>query len=131
LSKQREVRYSQAHLVEIDLLRVGRHVVAVPASLIEGRASFDYLVCVNVARPPRTTFELYPHRLREPLPKFGVPLADDDPDVPADLQAVVAHTYEAGAYRDRIDYSRPCQPPLSAADQAWADDLIRKDAGDE
>ncbi len=131
LAKQREVRYSQAHLVEIDLLRVGPHVLAVPTSLIEGQASFDYLVCVNRARPPRTTFELYPHRLRGPLPKFGVPLADDDRDVPADLQAVVAHTYQAGAYRDRIDYSRPCKPPLSAEDQAWADELIRKSAEGE
>jgi len=98
----------------------------VPPPLLEGRASFDYLVCVNRAVLPRLDFELYLHRLREPLPRFGVPLAGEDPDVALDLQAVVAQVYDAGSYRNRIDYSRPCQPPLSAEDQTWADELIRK-----
>jgi hypothetical protein len=84
------------------------------------------LICVNRARPPRDSYELYPHRLREPLPRFGIPLADDDPDVPLDLQAVVAHTYDAGVYQEWLDYSRPCQPPLSTEDQVWADGLIRR-----
>ena len=124
LSKQHEILYSQAHLVEIDLLRAGPHVLAVPPSLLEGHKSFDYLVCVNRARPPRLDYELYRHRLREPLPRFGIPLADEDADVALDLQTVVGQVYDAGVYRDRIDYSRPCQPPLSADDQAWANELI-------
>lgn len=124
LAKQRDVLYSNAHLVEIDLLRFGPHVLAVPHSLIQGRAVYDYLVCVNRAMPPRASYELYPHHLREPLPRFGIPLADDDSDVPLDLQASFARTYEAGAYLDRIDYSRPCQPPLSPDDQEWANELI-------
>jgi hypothetical protein len=84
---------------------------------------------MNRAWPPRTRYELYPHRLRQGLPKFRVPLADDDPDVPLDLQAVVTQAYQAGAYRNRIDYSRPCQPPLSEEDQAWANELIRGSQG--
>jgi hypothetical protein len=67
---------------------------------------------------------LYPHRLREPLPRFGIPLAGEDPDVPLDLQAAIAKTHEAGAYRNRIDYTRPCEPPLPADEQAWANELI-------
>ena len=124
LSKQQEILCSQAHLVEIDLLRAGPHVLAVPPSLLEGRKSFDYLVCVNRAMPPRLDYELYPHRLREPLPRFGIPLADEDADVALDLQAVVAQVYDVGAYRQRIDYSRSCQPLLSSDDQAWANELI-------
>ena len=126
LAKQRQVVYSSSNLVEIDLLRVGPHVLAVPYALIEGRVAYDYLVCVNRASPPRSGYELYPHRLREPLPRFGIPLSGDDPDVPLDLQAAIARTYEEGAYRDWIDYSRPCQPPLSVDDQAWANELIER-----
>ena len=126
LVKQRDVLYSQAHLVEIDLLRFGPHVLAVPHSLIHGRATYDYLVCVNRARPPRASYELYPDRLREPLPRFGVPLAGEDPDVPLDLQAAIAQTYKAAGFRNRIDYSHPCQPPLSVDDQAWANELISR-----
>jgi len=124
LAKQRHIVNSSAHLVEIDLLRVGPHVLAVPHCLIQGRTAYDYLVCVNRAQPPRGGDELYPHRLREPLPRFAIPLAGDDPDVPLDLQAAIARTYEEGAYRDRTDYSRPCQPPLSADNQSWSNDLI-------
>ncbi len=41
--KQREVLASAAHLVEIDLLRGGRHVVALPEWVARCRASYDYL----------------------------------------------------------------------------------------
>ncbi len=45
-------------------------------------------------------------------------------EVPLDLQTVVAQVYDAGVYRERIDYSRSCQPLSSADDQAWANELI-------
>ena len=127
-SKQRDVLRSDAHLVEIDLLRTGRHAVAVPEGLARSRGPYDYLTCVSRARRPRDEFELYPRSLRRPLPTVLVPLAGDDPDLRVDLGPVLARTYEAGAYRDRIDYARPCVPPLSAEDQAWADALIREAA---
>ena len=38
---------------------------------------------------------------------------------------MLAQTYEAGRYRDRIRYDRPCVPPLPPEDQAWADKVIR------
>jgi hypothetical protein len=52
-------------------------------------------------------------------------LADGDPDVALNVQAVVEKTYEAGDYRSVIDYDRSCRPPLSAEDQAWANQLIQ------
>ncbi len=124
-TKQREVLASDAHLVEIDLLRFGPHVVAVPQHGAEGLAgTYDYLVSVSRAWDPRDEFEFYPCRLRKKLPRIRIPLAGDDPDVLLDLQAVLAHTYEAGDYDDRIDYRKPCVPPLPPDDQAWADQLI-------
>jgi hypothetical protein len=125
LSKQREVLASQAHLIEIDLLRRGPHTVAVPGWVVRQRTSYDYLICVNRAEGVRDRFELYPRQLHERLPRIRVPLADGDPDVVLDVQAVLNQSFEAGSYRERLRYDRPCVPPLSAEDQAWADQLIR------
>jgi hypothetical protein len=123
-SKQREVLRSQAHLIEIDLLRAGPHVLAVP-ELTARKKPYDYLVSVNRAEERRDLFEVYRRRLPDRLPRIGVPLAEDDPDVVLDLQAVLAETYERGGYRDRLDYTQPCCPPLSASDQEWANRCIR------
>jgi hypothetical protein len=123
LAKQSEVRASQTHLVEIDLLRKGPHVLAVSEWAVRGKWDYDYLVCVNRARPARYRFEVYPIGLRQRLPRVRIPLAENDPDVRLDLQAVLAQTYDLGSYRRRLHYDRPCQPPLSPEDQAWANEL--------
>jgi hypothetical protein len=125
LAKQHEVLASQAHLIEIDLLRRGPHTLAVPEWIARQHASYDYLICVNRAEGLRDRFRLYPRQLRQRLPRIRVPLADGDPDVVLDVQAVLAQTYEAGSYHERLRYDRPCIPSLSAEDQAWADELIR------
>jgi hypothetical protein len=125
LTKQSEVLASQAHLIELDLLRRGPHTVAVPEWLARQHATYDYLICVNRAEGSRDRFRLYPRQLRQRLPRIRVPLADGDPDVVLDVQAVLAQTYEAGSYRERLRYDSPCIPSLSAEDQAWADELIR------
>ena len=124
--KQHEGLQSATHLVEIDLLRAGQHVVAVPEWRIRGGQPYDYLVCVNRAQGLRDWYELYPRRLRERLPRIGVPLAGDDPDVPLDVQAAIAQVYDAGSYLRRIDYGCPCRPPLCEEDQAWAHELLRQ-----
>ncbi len=126
LAKQREVLRSQAHLIEIDLLRRGPHTLSLPEVEAVRLPPYDYLLCVNRAEGPRTRFQLYPRRLRERLPRIRVPLAGDDPDVVLDVQAVVAQAYEAGSYRDLLAYDQPCRPPLSDADQAWANERIRE-----
>lgn len=123
-TKQREVLSSDVHLVEIDLLRAGPHVLAVPEWAAREQATYDYLICVNRAREPRDRYELYPRGLRDRLPRVRIPLAGDDPDIPLNLQAVLAQTYEAGDFRDRIDYRKPCAPPLRPEDQTWAEGLI-------
>jgi hypothetical protein len=126
VDKQGEVRRSQAHLVEIDLLRAGPHVAAVPESMARARGAYDYVVCVNRAWGGRAEFELYRRRVRERLPRIRIPLAGDDPDVVLDLQTVLNHTYEAADYGDQINYLAPCVPPLTPADQEWANQLIRQ-----
>ncbi len=117
--KQREVRASESHLVEIDLVRRGRHVLSVPEAHVREAADYDYLVCVN-RWPRRRRFELYRRRLRERLPRIGLPLTEPDADAPLDVQAALEQTYRDGGYALRLRYEEPCEPPLEAADQQWA-----------
>ena len=126
VAKQMEVQHSTTHLVEIDVLRTGPHVLAVPEETARQHGPYDYLVCVNRALGLREGFQLYPRRLRDRLPRIRLPLTTPDPDVVLDLQAVLARTYEAGGYMERLDYTAPCVPPLSPEDQRWADELIRE-----
>jgi Protein of unknown function (DUF4058) len=124
LSKQREVCDSDAHLVEIDLLRTGNHVLLVPESTARGQGVYHYLSSVNRAADSRELFELYPRTLRERLPRIRVPLSGEDPDVTLDLQTVLEQAYEDGSYSDRLDYDAPCRPPLSPEDQAWMNQRV-------
>jgi hypothetical protein len=117
--KQRQVLNSECHLVEIDLLRQGRHTLAVPEVLARAAAPYDYLVSVN-RWPQRERFELYACRLRDRLPSIKLPLAEPDADVPLDLQMPLEQAYDDGSFMLKVRYDDPCQPPLSADDQAWA-----------
>jgi hypothetical protein len=119
VAKQREILGSECHLVEIDLLRRGRHVSSVTAAHLQGLGEYDYLACVN-RWPRRKRFELYPCRLREPLRLIDVPLAEPDPAAPLDLQAALEQAYWDGRYMLRVRYDDPCQPPLAPEDQQWA-----------
>ena len=126
LDKQFEVRSSQAHLVEIDLLRGGPHVLAVPERVARAQGPYDYLACVNRAEGSRDLFALYPRTIRECLPRIAIPLADGDADVVLDIQEAVRRTYDEGAYTDILNYQAACLPRLAHEDQEWADTLIAK-----
>jgi hypothetical protein len=118
-AKQRETLGSECHLIEIDLLRRGRHVVAVPVAAAKEHGPYDYLVSVN-RWPNRNRFELFPGRLREPLPCFNVPLSAPDGDAPLDLQKAFEQVYDDGSYMLRVLYDQPCEPRLRNDDQRWA-----------
>ena len=75
---------------------------------------------MNRFQPGRTQYEIIPRRLRNSLPKFGIPLVAPDPDVPLDLQAALDRVYEDASYMLRVHYERPCSPPLEEQDQQWA-----------
>jgi hypothetical protein len=119
VAKQREILASECHLVEIDLLRRGRHVASVPAAALRGLGQYNYLACVNRA-PRRKRFEVYPCKLRDRLPRILIPLEHSEADVPLDLQAALEQVYWDGRYMRRVRYDEPCEPPLSADDQQWA-----------
>jgi hypothetical protein len=125
LDKQEQVLKSTAHLVEIDLLRNGPSVVAVPEYVARAEDDYDYLVSVNRAEGLRENYDIYPIHLRDRLPVIGIPLAEGVADARLDLQAVMERTWETGAYDGYVRYDLPCRPPLAPDDQAWADALIR------
>ena len=109
-------------MVEIDLLRSGQRVLAVPLGLIPLSHRTTYQVCVTRGARPRT-HEVYRAGLREPLPTIRVPLRETDPDVPLDLQALIDRCYHNGRYDD-INYRAAPNPPLAPEDAAWADALL-------
>ena len=125
LHKQRDVLASHTHLLEIDLLRTGEHVLAVPLSLLRQQPHWDYLVCLHRAHAG-TRYEIWPRAVRQSLPCIAVPLTNGDDDVPLDLQAVFTTTYEDGAYDRDTDYETSPASPLRAEDSVWADTLLRE-----
>jgi hypothetical protein len=122
-AKQEETLARECHLVEIDLLRHGQHVLAVPEWRVEELKPFESLCCVN-RWTRRNRFELYPRKLADRLPRINIPLEDDDPDVVLDLQAALEHVYLIGRYARRIRYQEPCDAPLSPSVQAWARERV-------
>lgn len=120
-AKQREVLAGQAHLIEVDLLRAGTHVTAVPHDLAREKAGpFDYHVSVHRFDLPKD-YLVYPIRLEQRLPVIAVPLLPQDAAVPLDLQAAFDRAYDAGPYRKAIWYGEdPIDPPLPAEQAQWA-----------
>ncbi len=125
LAKQKEILGRECHLVEIDLLRRGEHILAVPEIVADQEGAFDYLVCVSRWND-RRHFTLYPKKLRDRLPRIKVPLAEPESFVPLDVQAALEQVYHEGRYKWRVRYHEPCDPPLNADDQAWATECWRE-----
>jgi hypothetical protein len=126
LRKQKEILASKAHLIEIDLLRGGEHVSAVPLeAATEVCGDFDYHVSVHCF-DDRETFFVYPIRLEERLPPISIPLLPGDAPVTLDLQAVFNRCYDAGPYSREVRYGEDKVIPALEPDQAvWVSALVR------
>ena len=123
LQKQSEILQSATSLVEIDLVRAGQRVLAIPTPLIPKEWESDYLACIR--RSWRGSHrELYSFPLRKRLPALPIPLRSHEAPVRLDLQAILEQCYSLGRY-DRLNYREAPIPALPATDQAWADDLLK------
>ncbi len=125
LAKQREVLASHTHLLEIDLLRAGKHTVAAPDTLFGPEHKYDYLISLHRAGRGRE-YSVWLNTIRERLPRVAVPLDPGVSDVTLDVQAVLNRTYEEGAYARKLDYMSQPAPPLTPDDTLWADCLLRE-----
>jgi hypothetical protein len=118
-ARQRDYLTGDASLVEIDLLRAGRHAIGAPRAYV--RPS-DYRVCTHRAGSER--FHLVRFGVRDPFPNIAIPLADEDPDVVLELGPAAAAAYETSGFGYEIDYEQQPDPPLAPADRAWARELL-------
>ena len=124
--KRSDLLGSEAHLVEIDLLRAGRaHELGADAEGLLVNADTAYRCLISRAdRRPQA--DVFPIGLRDSLPVLPIPLRGADL-VPLDLRAVLDEVYDR-AHLAKSIYRTPPDPPLDPADAAWAAGVLR-DAG--
>lgn len=123
LEKQAEVLQSDASLVEIDLVRAGQRVLALPVDQIPIPHRNDYLACISPGWK-RNRRELYPMPLRRRLPILPIPLRRHDTPAQLDLQPLIDQVYAAGRYDD-LDYASELQPALPPEDKLWIGQLLK------
>lgn len=113
---------SRAHFMEIDLLRYGDN---------SSRAHFPELApapyFIFVARKTGVgrNEEGFPLRLQEPLPTIGLPIGPPRPDLPLNLEEALQTAYDLSVPPNTFRYDQPPEPPLTAADTAWAEQWLR------
>ncbi len=118
--KRQLILGSASHLIEIDLLRGDAPLpIQGPAQL----AHYRILVSRAEKRPQA---DLYAVTVREPLPRFPLPLKSLEESVMVNLSEIFRGVYDRASYDLRIDYREPPPPPpFSVEDQAWMEELLR------
>ena len=117
LRKRQEFWQGGANLVEIDLLRAGRPTVRVSEDQLDSLRPWRYLIAVTRRWPSR--HEVYAVPLERRLPRVAIPLADDDRDVPLDLQAAFTRCWDEGPYPELLHYDSPPPGELTDAESQW------------
>ncbi|MBI4630411.1 MAG: DUF4058 family protein [Chloroflexi bacterium] len=119
--KRFEILASEAHFIEIDLVRAGDILpMGIPTDAVG-----DYHIIVSRAQH-RPRADVYAFKLRQPIPNFPVPLLQEDPEPTVPLNQLVHELYDRARYDLVIDYAQPLKPPLAKEDQEWANALIKK-----
>ena len=123
LAKRAATLYSPTHLVEIDLLRAGRRMPVIGPAPAEAH----YRILVANARRSEPVADLYAFGIRQAIPDFVMPLAQEDEGIAVNLNSVVNSVYADGSYDLDIDYGQdPPEPPLPDDDRAWVEQLLRQ-----
>lgn len=104
-------RQAAINLVEVDLLRGGQHVLAVPWHEIPAGKPGPYVVCVARGEEGGV-FRVWHIGLLQRLPAIAIPLRPADPEAVVDLQPLLEAAYRDGRYDRLIDYGKPLDPPL-------------------
>lgn len=126
LRKRRRLLAANVSLVEIDLLRKGRRPWTDEPGLVdvnELAQPVDYLISVNRAwdRGGEFLFDFFPVAVTEKLPVISIPLREQEPEVPLDLQFCFQQAYDAGPYRrGAVDYTQPPAVPLADELSEWS-----------
>jgi Protein of unknown function (DUF4058) len=112
--KRQEFFKSDAHLLELDLLRAGQRL-----KFTQPLPDNPYFIFLSHVEK-RPLIDVWPLSLREMIPAVPVPLLQPDPDVVLDVQKALSEIYESAKYERRIDYTKEPPPPaFSAEDMEW------------
>src|SRR5947209_9234931 len=122
LDTRKDARASNANLVEVDLVLQGQPMLDYSR---ENLPDWDYAVTVTRATQPER-HELYTATLRKRLPRFRLPLANDDRDTVLDLHATFARCYDQAGFGGKIDYRRQAPTFLKDDDRRWLDKLLQE-----
>lgn len=120
LEKRERIIEGATHLVEIDLVRVGRPM---PVEGYDGDAPYRNLISRWQVRPE---VDLYPFRLQTPIPDVPIPLLEGDDDAVVPLGALLHDMYEQDFYANYVNYSGDPEGPLSKEDREWIDRLLEE-----
>ncbi len=124
LQKRDELLAAGSNFVEIDLLRRGTTTIRFTDEIPDTRRPWHYLVAVY--RQQQSRQDVYAVALQSRLPRISIPLAADDGDVVADLQAAFTQRWDEGPYPEILFYDGPPPGPMTAEDVAWCEDLLRE-----
>jgi hypothetical protein len=119
LRRRERLLDSDAHLLEIDLLRKGRRV-----PMQRELPPAPYFVFLSRAEQ-RPITEVWPIDLGQPLPVVPVPLRAGEGDARLDLQRALTMVYDEYGLNHMIDYSKPPGVALTAEQAAWVDQHLR------
>jgi len=120
LRKRRAVLNSDAHLIEIDLLRGGAR-----PPMRDPLPDYPYFALIHRASQ-RPMADTWPVGLRDRLPSIDVPLLPPDADAILDLQAAFDGAYDSVGYGRVLDRSRTLDPRLAADDEAWVRSVVAR-----
>jgi hypothetical protein len=120
LQKRAELLQTDAHLLELDLLRRGSRV-----TLSRPLPPSPYYAILN--RGTRRVNEIFTLPLQGRLKVLPVPLLAPDKDVPLDLQAAVDACFALVGYERLLPYRQPPPPPeLPPEELAWVEERLRE-----
>ena len=123
-NKRRTLISAGVNVVEIDLVRRGGSVFPNEGSEYMQNQGAPYGVCVFRDTRPKER-EFYGIGLRDRLPVISIPLRPTDAVVPLELQPLIDQCHERGRYH-RLRYRTEPDPPLSPADAAWVEGILRQ-----
>jgi hypothetical protein len=124
--RMRDCLDAGVNIVEIDLLRGGRHAVQVPEEGLDSVEGTHGIICVTRAAR-RRRHEVYRWPLRERIPAIRIPLRASDPDIPLDLQPLVDRAHKMGRYWQSTGHEE-LRPPLPKNEAAWAAEILKQSA---
>jgi hypothetical protein len=90
---------------------------------LETLQPWHFLVTVTRRWPSRQ--EVYAIPLQRRLPRIAIPLADDDPDVPLDVQAAFTRCWDEGPYPELLRYDGPPPGAMPDSDIQWCEQVLR------